>query len=389
MTAKKAKPPAIEGKEPGIGAEVFQEAPDEIYYSGEDMQPYIEELSRRINEKMGDGGGGFSLECEVMVFLKDPEMKRLARIWTGDLDSYDLESLAMEHGSGVYAVKIYSNDPVLANAVTRTYREIAYRLPPKKEHLRRMELLRMEKEAERLASGEEIKPASAGLTATDIAAAVAAAMPKQVDPMDMMVKALDFAKSMMPQQAEPAQKTTAGELMDLLELTDEIRERRDPSATPKENESLADVAKKLLPEIMLAIKGQHPQQTELAGHHDLPAQPLENPVNADPPPAALSEKEKADEEQRQQVTAMVGMLVKKAMEERSPAVYAEVVLDELTEEQADELMALPDDIIFQFLDGFDARVKLHKLWFTDLIAAAKLAHEESLKPDENDKEDPK
>jgi hypothetical protein len=106
------------------------------------------------------------------------------------------------------------------------------------------------------------------------------------------------------------------------------------------------------------------------------------PVVASSAPAAAPFNPSPEQDMRPLIAYAVNMLVAQAERGADPALYAEVVADQLPEETINELLARPDWL--EMLAGFNPKVREHSAWFLQLADALKTILTEEFESDRNE-----
>lgn len=182
---------------------------DDDTTSGESLAPALQALY----SEMGVEG---ETEATVHVSLLPTDGKSVeAGVWKGDPGEYDLQTIARDHGSGSYRVKVYvrnedGSKPCRANKI------FAWKLTIAEERARKAAM-------NAAANPAPAAPPADALTAEKIAAMVtagiAAAMPKMPSRKDMLEEMAMMAKMFQPASSD----SFTTQLKNLSALTEVIR----------------------------------------------------------------------------------------------------------------------------------------------------------------------
>ena len=177
--------------------------------------------------------------------------------------------------------------------------------------------------------------------------------------------------------SSPAQAPVAESgAMGTLDLAVKIAGMINPSAAEKSTlETFADIAKEFMPAIGTALANHVPAQParpamRLAGP---PGAPVARPQNPEQNP----EVQNVNLIQNAVIRGQLKNLISKAEKGSDPALYADVIFDNLEHIPAEFAQRfLSDPNWMQWLASFDARVMQHREWFTELYVELRRIIEE-------------
>lgn len=347
---------------------------DDESFSSESLNPALETLYAEMG--ILDGG-----EANVYVTMLDADGKGdEANIWRGTPDDYDLERLAKQFGSGKYRVKIYVRNPT-GQRVLKANKVFTWKLTPEEEERRKHP---------QAAPQPAFNPNELSrMIAESIKAALPPPVPVApipvVDPLTQFKQFAEIMQMMQPprQEVAPAQNTLSS-LRDMAELMDMLRGGNDSApavGSATGNDLMLKLIDKFGPLFMNVLAAQQGQaaptdQPQIAA----PMQPA-TPYPTIPQPAQESTAVPAQPQATQEEVNDVNIRLKMGMNFLTqmcdsggdPALYAEVVLDNVPEETVKALLASP--LPLDMLGNIDARIKNepYATWFTGLLAACKEA----------------
>lgn len=307
-----------------------------------------------------------NIEAMVHITLIEDSGKE-ARVWKGAPGDYDLESIAKKFGSGDYRVKVAVRNET-GQMPVRGNRVITMKLSADED----MKIKMMRENPQALSAFQQ--PAAPTLTAEMIAAAIRAALPAptpapQIDFPALMKVVSDMVRTMMP--APQVQPAAAGmNPMEVLRIVKEFIPRpgeRDVDDEPRRGggSNQFDVFGKLIDKFapmfqtaMAAQAGQAPITPTPA----LPAPTLGTPEMPHIEPSTVIDIPP-------QLRMGVAFLVSQAAGGHDPETYADVVLDQMPDDEAQRLIAMADPVAF--LESVNPDVTKYRQWFVDLIQAIK------------------
>lgn len=316
-------------------------------YSAEPLSAALESLYSELDIDPQAG------QVQVHITKIGPVDGKEARIWQGTPADYDLNALAKRFGSAEYRVKIYAANPLTKGGMSlRGSKTFKMELDPQDDA--RLELMR-----KGIAQPQVQQPmVTPELLAVMIAQAVRQAMPLQapppINPMEVIKGLADVFKSMMPttqpgMNALDALKTAAS-------ILNEMRGDEGEPIQRGVNATGMDVFMKLIDKFGPAL---------LAASVNQPGQPAQAALAA--PVKVEGAQPETEDQAVTQFKMGLAFLVNQAMADNDPAVYAEMILDNVPE--ADVEKFLQNDNWLDYLGGFESRVKNFPKWFTELREA--------------------
>lgn len=347
--------------------ETRQEIPQEEiaeFLSAEDVNPALQ----LIYSEMGITGDG--QHANVYVYKEMPDGND-AQIWKGAPDDYKLEPLTKKFGSGNYRVKIYVKGEY-GNMVVKANQIIRVLLDPAEDA--RIEAARNPAPVNALAQHQpQYSPA-------DIAAAVAQALPKQTGPSitDIMAMVTGLLTAMKPELVTAPVNVPQFNPMDMFKMGVELAKNATGGGDP------VDPMTKLIETFGPPLAAHYAQSQQPVAQPAQIVLPAPQPEMENPEMLPAARQRAAEIAAAAQLKAGLAFLVNQATGKRDPALYAEMVADQV-----------PDEVIQQFLDDenwlaylcqFDPRIAQHTEWFGQLRKAlGDLYAPEPEVPDANEK----
>lgn len=165
-----------------------------------------------------------------------------------------------------------------------------------------------------------------------------------VDPMTMLIKGIELAGSMAPK--------AGGETSGMDVLLESIK-----SFAPAIGAVVAQSTATRRPQPAQSQRPQ-PVQPQLSGPAPITETPAENP------------QPQTESEETMLLKYYVSMLIGFAKDDRDPALYADLIADQMSDEKISELLNKPD--LIGFLSDINPEVRTHSVWFEALILELKL-----------------
>ena len=219
-------------------------------------------------------------------------------------------------------------------------------------------------------NGHDVLPAPT-ITAADIAAAVAAVMPRAPSREETLRELQVYAEIFRPAAAPAAQPANLFEIFFKgLEFGKEIIASSTPD--PSGNRVFEKMIDSFGPAIMQAVAAA--QAAPAVVKQTAPAVariPLDPAANAAPAPAAPAEPSEDEVLKMLQIKMGVSMLVEQAKRSGDLTLYADWVLDNVPEDQVRELLQAPD--WFDRLSAINPEVRTNRVWFESLRAEVEKA----------------
>lgn len=318
----------------------------EIIETGEEINSALEHLYADADAQPS--------QATVHVYYLETDGTE-AKIWKGDSTEYDLDALARKHGSGKYRMKVYVPTE-RGNLGCKINKVFTYKLSAEEDA--RLKAIR---------SGDPAAVASLSpqpmITAESIAAAVRAAMPApavQQNPMSLMKDLAGILRDIMPQPVTNAPATSAFNPLDIMRMGFEFanlgRNNGDDEG-PKRGANGYDVFGKLVDRfapMFAQVMAQQPGAGVAALPSNAPAQP-QNP----------------EADAMNKLKMGLSFLCMQASSGKDADLYADVVLDNVPEDEIDKLLQQSDPVAV--LAQFEPAVANNREWFAKLIASVKEA----------------
>ena len=165
-----------------------------------------------------------------------------------------------------------------------------------------------------------------------------------VDPMTMLIKGIELAGSMAPK--------AGGETSGMDVLLESIK-----SFAPAIGAVVAQSTATRRPQPAQSQRPQ-PVKPQLSGPAPITEMPAENP------------QPQTESEETMLLKYYVSMLIGFAKDDRDPALYADLIADQMSDEKISELLNKPD--LIGFLSDINPEVRTHSVWFEALILELKL-----------------
>lgn len=314
-----------------------------------------EQIDDALSAMLAEAG---DIEAKAHVYLIDEKTGEDAKIWSGPPADYDLDVLAKRHGSGRYRLKVYVKTDA-GNFGLRINRVFPYRLSAEEDAR-----LRAIRSGEMAPPGQAQAPFNPESLVTAIVAGIRAAIPAPAAPannLGMLKEVAEIVRTLAPQpmvQAQPAFNP-----IDIFRAASELAADRDPIERGV-NASGTDIFMRLIDRFGPAFERamQLPPQGALAA----PAAPV-GAQSAPTPPQQPSPENEAVIKLRMGLS----FLVAQAEAGNEPETYADVVLDNVPEEDLKKFLANPDPV--GYLANLVPEIAKHRAWFDKLIAEVREA----------------
>ncbi len=296
-------------------------------------------------------------------------MNHEGRVWDGDAEACNMQTIGKRFGSGQYRVKVYVKHPVTRKPVLKTSKEIGV-------------ILDAEDEA-RLKAPIAPPAQSGGLTMADVQVMIQqgigsilptiqqAIQPPQ-NPLGMMKELAEVMRTLQPPPA-PAQTGGLSQMKDMIEIVHLMREGNEAPIGPGAGtmDVLMKLAEKFGPALASVVQQQAAQQAPAQQPVPQVTMPAlqNNPAPAVQPTPTEDEAMKAQE---MQLRMGIGFLVSMAEAKAAPEPYADVILDNVGDEMVNNWLALPEGPL-PTLIKIDPRVEQHRAWFERVVAELRVA----------------
>jgi len=270
------------------------------------------------------------------------------KVWRGPPGNFDLEAIAKSFGTGKYRVVLYSRTAA-GNLGRKINKVIPYLLKPEEDA--RLLAIR-EGRAE---SGAQVAALTPESIASAVASAIKAAMPAPVaqqNPLGLIREVGEILSPLLRAQVQAPQGISP---LDMLRaMADIMKTAQAESPDPIERgvnaggyDLLLRLIDKFAPALMQATQGQ-----PIAGQ----------PALAAPAPSAPT----AEEQEMFRLKLGLQFLVAQAESKNEAATYADVILDNVPEDELKKMLERADWL--DALAHFEPKVKQHAAWFDKLKA---------------------
>lgn len=326
----------------------------EVIDTGDELQSALNELYAHADAA--------PTEALAHVYYIDADGEE-AKIWKGEISEYDLDSLARQHGSGKYRLRVYVKTEA-GNFGQKLDKVFPYRLPAEVDA--RLRAIRK----------GEIQPQAAqggapALTAEQIglavAAAIKAALPVQA-PINQLGMLQEVAQIVRTLHVAPTVNNTqpAVNPMEMLRLGVELARGNsggDDDAPPRSGKTTAyDLLARMVDRFAPAFI-QAAQQSQ-GGNGAAPAQIADSTTVQ-----AAGDKMSAENEAIVRLRAGLDFLIMQAQADNDPETYAGMVMDNIPEADLIRFINGADPIAY--LANVHPGVRQHEKWFKDLLQIVK------------------
>lgn len=315
------------------------------------------ELSDALSRLYAENGIS-EIEAKAHVYIVNAETGRDEKIWDGVPEDYNLSELAKKHGSGDYRLMVYVKTDA-GNFGRKINRVQTYRLSPEEDAR-----LRSIRKGELVPTQQQSQGVTAETIAQAVAAALKAIMPAPVAPannLGMLKEVAEIVRTLAPQPVLSTQPQFNP--MEVFRLAaDFARDRnRDDDEPIKRgvNASGTDVFMRLIDRFgpMFAQSIQQNGNAVLAT-----------------PVASASEKTDTvatspEAEAMIKLKMGIAFLVMQANAGNDPTTYADVVLDNVPQEDLMKFVNSADPVAY--LANINSDVSKHAQWFKDLLEEVK------------------
>lgn len=310
-----------------------------------------EQIDDALSAMLAEAG---DIEAKAHVYIVDDKTGEDAKIWSGPPADYDLDALAKRHGSGRYRLKVYVKTDA-GNFGLRINRVFPYRLSADEDA--RLRAIR---------SGE-ISPSvpQGAFSLETIVAAIKAALPAPAAPaannLGMLKEVAEIVRTLAPQPSLVAPQPAFNPL-EVFRIAAQMTSEREPIERGV-NASGTDVFLRLIDrfgpifERVLQTQGQPGQPSALPAPGATPSAEASGAQPSQPSP---------ENEAVLKLKMGLGFLVMQAQAGNEPETYADVVLDNVPEEDLKKFLASPDPV--GYLAGIVPDIAKHRPWFDKLIA---------------------
>ncbi len=285
------------------------------------------------------------------------------RIWKGAPGQFDLELLAKKFGSGDYRVMLYSR--VDSGQIVRRSNHIIPMLLSAEEDAR----------IRALRDGRAMDQGSNGFTLEMLTAAIKAAIPQpQVNvaaqnPLGLIKEVGEIVRSLQPQAPAASQNVSAADLLGIVVamLKDRAGGGNDDDEPIRRGANaggmdlLMRLVDKFADPLKAAMQGNAVQQNGAA------AQALPSPAVAAATQSGAESAVPPGGDDMSRLKAGLAFLVMQATRGADAELYADVILDNVPEDELRPLIENPAWL--DTLAVFDPGVKKHAKWFENLKAA--------------------
>lgn len=347
----------------------FEDADYLLTSNAEDISAQQADVDEQVNAIMSEVGSDkndVTLHFQVMRVVKDKaEMRYLFKGFISDLPIMDRlrDEYADEKEGGKFLIQIYKNKKrykrITVNVeAPRKPKEV---LQPKNDTA---EILRAIADQQASMHKQLVE------TLMQVAGKPATAQPSQMEMMLGMVALMKGMKEVVNVPAASAPSMDPAQYMDMFIRGMEMGKESGGGAGSSMTDVLRD-AVKALP--MLANMGPNklgPSSPRPAFQPPTPSTPQFAPVNAPTnerhsPPTPTADDEVPDVNIHDAVVKQqIGLLVKKAEQDSDPALYADFIIDNVSEDIIKQYL-LQDDLVNE-LGKIDPKVLQHREWFMEL-----------------------
>ena len=350
-TTRKTASPDIKDAVGEALNELFTAAPEDE----EPINPALESLYMELGiEPDGE-------ETKIFVYQVDPSNKLAeAQVWRGDPQNYNLEDIGRTFGSGNYRVKVYRK--ANGKSVVAKSTVLGIKLSPADEAKRLAPLNAPPPQA--------APPVDIARAISDGIAAAMRTMPPPPPPMNLG-EIIELAKAMMPPpspQINPIEMLKLG--MEMTKSNSDNAPTREPGSNT--NDLIISMIENFgAPVVQLVTQAQQKVAQMPVGPENMPVGPVNMPAIANNPSPAYTPENPQNESQDMNIVAEMklkaglGFLVQQARLGNPVETYAEMIIDNVPEDELKQVLAQPDPVTA--LSTFDPEINNFVPWFKELL----------------------